>query len=56
MELGKRELIMKDGPFAREMQKPQLMLVKHVDYGLEKLRKRNQHAKYLQSKNNQSRK
>ena len=54
-EPGQRELIMKDGPFAKCMQMAPHAHLKYIDYGLAKIRKRNQYAKYLQSRNNLSR-
>jgi hypothetical protein len=34
---GILKIISKDGPLWREMQKPQIMLVKHKDYGVRKM-------------------
>ena len=39
------EVIGKDGPIIKEMKKPQLMFVKHQEYGVRKLQQRLQNAK-----------
>lgn len=50
------DTILPNGPFAREMSKPQIMHVKYVsNYELDKLRKRHEYNRYLQSRNNTSR-
>ena len=50
------DTILPNGPFAREMSKPQIMHVKYVsNYELDKLRKRHEYNRYLHSRNNTSR-